>query len=403
MSSWRVAARPPARRAHAAHSHYTTKETQINVTYIRPPRCYTTMRNGETKGPTVHTLDTVRASRTVHLGPTEERRCAGTDRSPSGGCRHGLGDRSLRCGVAARGDHVLCREACGGLRAHHLVYHPPQQLAAACGRRHQAGAQEVPPLAAAGERLSALDLEEHDSKGEDVGGGRRVACVALLLVPCLARDRLAEVADLVGAVAADEDVVRLDVAVHHLVRVDVRQAARHVQRHLPHARLRVRQRQRVDLALHDLAERAVLAQLHLHVEEVRVLPRAVVLGHVRVRRHVVGQLHLAQVLGPLLARVELPLRALDGVALLGPHLVAHRIHLGEAAAAELAAPHEVVVELEGTLRARHRAERRRARILAREEHLGVGHRVEAKQGRWHVVPLLHVVRHAHRRLRAHLG
>ena len=59
-------------------------------------------------------------------------------------------------------------------------------------------------------------LEEHDSEGEDVGGGRRVrleqisaevARVAVLLIPRGERDRLAQVSNLEDAVAGDEDVV----------------------------------------------------------------------------------------------------------------------------------------------------------------------------------------------------
>ena len=68
--------------------------------------------------------------------------------------------------------------------------------------------------------------------------GRDVPSVAVLHLPAFPRDPGdAEVADLVHAVARDEDVIRLHVQVQDAVRVTVRQSGRDVTRETPHVAL----------------------------------------------------------------------------------------------------------------------------------------------------------------------
>ena len=89
----------------------------------------------------------------------------------------------------------------------------------------------------------------------------------------------------------------------HAVRVDVSEARRHVPDDRPRAR--VRRRRGEGLREHLGGERAALAQLHLHVHQVVLLPRAMVGDDVGMRRELVGRLGFLQPLGALILRLEL--------------------------------------------------------------------------------------------------
>ena len=123
---------------------------------------------------------------------------------------------------------------------YHVAPRPPC-LRRAGRRLGQAIAQQLPIVSMAGERHATGALEQHDTKGEDVGGHRRVrleeitaevACVALVVVvPCRERGSLPKVAQLVPAARVDEDVVGLDLrhAIGRLLNVRTR-GARSTQR-----------------------------------------------------------------------------------------------------------------------------------------------------------------------------
>jgi len=118
----------------------------------------------------------------------------------------------------------------------------------------------------------------------------------------------------------------------------------------------VRLAERRALAVEQVAQRAALTELHLHIKDKRLLPRAVVLDDVGVGGHVIGELDLLEVLGALLARLELALQLLDRIPLVRPHLVLDGVHVAKRARAKLVQPAEVVLEREGVLRARRGAE-----------------------------------------------
>mmetsp|Transcript_22068 Transcript_22068/g.59327 ORF Transcript_22068/g.59327 Transcript_22068/m.59327 type:complete len:225 (-) Transcript_22068:608-1282(-) len=159
--------------------------------------------------------------------PAQCSRAAGAARLLT---HHRSSERRLGRSRDAHLQDLLGRGSRLGLRAHHRRDELRHTRAATSGRGHGAVAQVLPVRAAAGEHLARLDLVQHDTEREDVGCRRRarleqvareVARVALLLIPSLKDGRVAEVANLEDALAADQDVVRLEVAVKDFVRVDV--------------------------------------------------------------------------------------------------------------------------------------------------------------------------------------
>ena len=202
-----------------------------------------------------------------------------------------------------------------------------------------------PPALRAAARLR---LRDADATGEDAA--------------------LAHVADLEDA-TLEQDVGRLEVAVHDLVRVQVLDAVEQLlRRPLPRLRRRQLRHPHRQVARRQGAawQGRVVAELHVNVDEVGVLVLAVVVHDVRVAA-LVGVLRAAQRRHLLVHEVGLDgVHALDRVAVLAVELAAEDVAEGPAA-------QPVALPVEPAAQQRWGSNRRRQQRVAQGEHrLGSG-------------------------------